>query len=365
MNQVILTKKLTKKYTNFHQTSIQAVLNFLETQKKTSSAPSLSICQVALKYEVAEQTLCDAIAKGSLKYPGSSILLIAEEENELVGYCLNMQSLGFKLTKEAINTIVVQMLATKNKKNLTKNGPTAKANPIVIQNHFATLEKLIYENCLTPDRIWNIDESRFNIFAQLAKVIVQKGIQQIHKTAAGNSKEHISICSTILAAEMYILPLLIYKGVKVNKGLLISVLVLPGTITAFTKTGYMHKDIFRMYIKHFSNSIFPTHSVLLILDRATIFGEAFHEIYTPNVIRHAFIATGIWPLNSDVINSECLMLLLAMFQSVISSPKPTHECNTRNNRLIQLENKNKELSEYIQQLEHPRTTSLASIMKYP
>ncbi|CAG8685516.1 8738_t:CDS:2 [Dentiscutata erythropus] len=64
MNRVISAKKLTKKDTNSRQTSIQVALNFLETQKKTSSAPPLSVCQVASNYGVAEQTLCDAIAKG-------------------------------------------------------------------------------------------------------------------------------------------------------------------------------------------------------------------------------------------------------------------------------------------------------------
>ncbi|CAG8741530.1 23734_t:CDS:2, partial [Gigaspora rosea] len=160
------------------------------------------------------------------KCPGSPTLFTAEEKNELVEYCLNIQSLGFELTKEAVNTMVVQMLATKNKKNLTKNRPTAKAN-IVIQKHFATLEKLIYENCFTPDKIWNMNESGFNISAQLAKVIAQKGIRQVHKTAARNSKEHISVCPTILAAGTYIFPLLIYKGVRVIEGLLTNVSVPP------------------------------------------------------------------------------------------------------------------------------------------
>lgn len=98
---------------------------------------------------------------------------------------------------------------------------------------------------------------------------------------------------------------------------------------------------------------------------AQIFGEAFHETYTPNAIRHAFAATGIWPLNPDVINPERLTPSLATFQPVSSSPKPTHERNTRINRLTQLENENEELRERIQRLEHPGTTSLASIMKYP
>ncbi|CAG8763585.1 19616_t:CDS:1, partial [Gigaspora rosea] len=40
----------------------------------------------------------------------------------------------------------------------------------------------------------------------------------------------------------------------------------------------------------------------------------FHKTYTPNAIRYAFATTGIWPLNSDVINSKHLTPSLAMFQ---------------------------------------------------
>ncbi|CAG8820689.1 16877_t:CDS:2, partial [Gigaspora rosea] len=54
------------------------------------------------------------------KCQGSSTLLTAKEENKLVGYCLNMQSLEFELTKEAVNTMLTKAQA-------------AKANPIVIQ----------------------------------------------------------------------------------------------------------------------------------------------------------------------------------------------------------------------------------------
>ncbi|CAG8766876.1 10796_t:CDS:1, partial [Racocetra fulgida] len=66
----------------------------------------LSICKVAFNYDIAEQTLCDAIARGSVpKRLDSPMILTAEEENELVGYCLNIQQIGFGLTKEAVNTM--------------------------------------------------------------------------------------------------------------------------------------------------------------------------------------------------------------------------------------------------------------------
>ncbi|CAG8814632.1 4426_t:CDS:1, partial [Gigaspora rosea] len=44
---------------------------------------------------------------------------------------------------------------------------------------------------------------------------------------------------------------------------------------------------------------------------AQIFGEAFHETYTTNAIRHAFAATSIWPLNPNIINPEHLTPSLA------------------------------------------------------
>ncbi|CAG8835093.1 13928_t:CDS:1, partial [Cetraspora pellucida] len=233
---------------------------------------------------------------GVPKRPGPPTILTAEEENELVGYCLNMQQIGFGLTKEAVNTMVVQILKEKNKNQLNIKSPSdqwwkrfmrdhsqlsfrvpqelskaraAKCNPVVIQDHFRKLEQLINKYSLTSDRIWNMDESGFNISSRLQKVLAQKGSRQVHKTVAGSSKEHVSVCPTISAAGTYIPPLLIYKGVNVIEGLLTGASVPPGTVAAFTDTGYMHEDIFRMYIEHFNNSIPPARPVLLMLDGAT------------------------------------------------------------------------------------------------
>jgi len=77
--------------------------------------------------------------------------------------------------------------------------------------------------------------------------------------------------SNISAAGTYIPPLFIYKGVNVLDRLLSGLSVSPGTVAGFTDTGYMHENIFRMYIEHFNKSIPPFRLVLLILD-----GHASH-----------------------------------------------------------------------------------------
>ncbi|CAG8625084.1 4102_t:CDS:2, partial [Scutellospora calospora] len=77
----------------------------------------------------------------------------------------------------------------------------------------------------------------------------------------------------------------------------------------------------------------------------------FFETYTLNAIKHAYAATGIWPLNPNTINSDHLIPFLPTYQPAVVNQE--------------LENENKELHEYIQRLEHPGTASLASIIKYP
>jgi len=290
----------------------------------------------------------------------------------------------------------------------------AKGNPIIIQHYFKALQQIIHEHSLTADRIWNMDETGFNISARLHKVLAQKGTRQVHKVAAGNSNEHISVCPTISAAGTYIPPLFIYKGVKVIEDLLSGSSVPPGTVAAFTKTGYMHETIFKMYIEHFNRSIPPARPVLLMLDGhsshidlvsidfcrnnnillyvlpsntthllqpceipfkklksefdkasdryrmnndfkvitkhsfAQVLGEAFSETYTPNAIKNAYAATGIWPLNPNIINPDRLAPSLATEKPLILPPKSTYQHNTRASKTLQLEYENQELRDHIE-----------------
>jgi hypothetical protein len=446
-----------KKVTIERQAAIAVALDIVAKHNVESNRP-VNIRQVAREHGIAEQTLRDAIKKNVVpKRPGPSTILTADEENELVGYCLNMQKIGFGLTKDAVNTMVMQIIESQNRKHPFKISPgkkwwqrflrdhpilsfripqkltsarAAKGNPVVIQKHFESLQQMITDHSLTADRIWNMDETGFNLSPRLQKVLAQKNSRQIHKTTTGNSNEHISVCPTISAAGTFIPPLIIYKGIKVIEGLLSGPAVPSGTVAAFTNTGYMHEDIFQMYIEHFNRSIPPIRPVLLMLDGhsshinlvsinfcqdnnillyvlpsntthllqpseipfkklkneydkaadryrinetkvvtkqsfAQVFGESFNETYTPNAIKKAYAATGIWPLNPNAIDLNRLTPSFATEKPIISPLKMRSVHDTRVSKISQLEQENQELREYIQRLEHPGTTSLASIMKYP
>ena len=282
-----------KSDTTQRQASIQAALDLIAAQKKTSEA-KLSVRHIALEFGIPRQTLRDAIARGCpANRPGPPTILTATEESEIVSYCLNMQKLGFGLTKQAVNTLVMKILQEMPRKHPFKDAPgdawwerfmadhqqlsfrvpqaltaarAAKANPIIVQEHFTELQRIIEEHSLPAERIWNMDECGFCVSSRLQKVLAQKNARQVHKMAPGNSNEHISVCPTISAAGAYIPPLLIYKGSRVIDGLLSGATVPSGTVATFTDTGYMQEGIFYMYIQHFARSIPAARPAMLMLD---------------------------------------------------------------------------------------------------
>ena len=77
----------------------------------------------------------------------------------------------------------------------------AKENPAVLRDRFTKLQEIIQKHSLTAERIWNMDESGFNIGGRLKKVLAQKNSRQVHKIPAGNSRDHVSVCPTISAAK--------------------------------------------------------------------------------------------------------------------------------------------------------------------
>src|SRR3954463_5159969 len=58
-----------------------------------------------------------------------------------------------------------------------------RANPVIVDDHFNKLHKVIKEHSLSPEEIWNMDETGFIISPRLEKVIVKKGSRQVHKVA--------------------------------------------------------------------------------------------------------------------------------------------------------------------------------------
>ena len=170
---------------------------------------------IASRFGVPPSTLQRAIKNGIPSRSGPNTILTKEEEEELVGYCINMQRLGFGLTRSAINYTVLEMVRLGGCKHpFGHRGPgqawwerfmsdhpaisfrkpqaltaarAQKGNPVVINDHFDKLEDIIDKYKLNSTQIWNMDETGFNICSRLEKVLAKKSSRQVHKLATGNS----------------------------------------------------------------------------------------------------------------------------------------------------------------------------------
>jgi len=98
---------------------------------------------------------------------------------------------------------------------------------------------------------------------------------------------------------------------------------------------------------------------------ASLLGEAFEATYTPAVIRKSFKATGIWPLDPDVIQQERFNPSLTTYQPPSSEIDTQDVRRTRKKELERLREENDRLREEIQFMKTPGTASLHTILKYP
>src|SRR5436305_12732251 len=88
------------------------IANTLSIYKDSSN--SESIRSIARKFDLSETTLRRAIKNdGPLARPGHSKALTDHEEEQLVGYCLNMQKLDFGFTKSGVNQCVTEIIRHK------------------------------------------------------------------------------------------------------------------------------------------------------------------------------------------------------------------------------------------------------------
>ena len=82
--------------------TIQAALNELNNCTPNSKPPSVN--SVAKSFGIPETTLRRAVKNnGPLNRSGPPNILTEHEENQLAGYCINIQRLGFGLTRSGVN----------------------------------------------------------------------------------------------------------------------------------------------------------------------------------------------------------------------------------------------------------------------
>ncbi|CAG8827420.1 19488_t:CDS:1, partial [Cetraspora pellucida] len=166
--------------------TILAALNEYKNYPPNVKHPSIS--SIARDYDIPRITLHRAIKNDSPpKRQGPPTILTEHEESQLVGYCINMQKLGFGLTRSGVNHCVMEIMrCNKRPHPFGDNGPgrdwwrcfmkdhpklsfhvpqelseaqAQRANAVIVKNHFDKLKQVINEHSLTAMQIWNMDET--------------------------------------------------------------------------------------------------------------------------------------------------------------------------------------------------------------
>ncbi|CAG8666818.1 22054_t:CDS:2 [Cetraspora pellucida] len=140
-----------------------------------------------------------------------------------------------------------------------------------------------------------------------------KEAHQVHKILQGNSHNHISVTTTILAASDFIPLLFIYKDIC----------AIPDLLSGASHGSVIVSPIQDTCERHFSKcilSILSAQFTLLIHKGevttkhtfAKILRPAFAATYTSETIKNFFRAIGIWLFNPDAISFDCLASSLTM-----------------------------------------------------
>ncbi|CAG8812453.1 15979_t:CDS:1, partial [Cetraspora pellucida] len=92
---------------------------------------------LAKKYGIPETTFkCTIKNSGPLDHLGSAKVLTDHKEQQLVGYCLNMQRLGFGLARLGVNQYVMDIVHQSNRSHPFKeSGPGQSWWEQFMKNH--------------------------------------------------------------------------------------------------------------------------------------------------------------------------------------------------------------------------------------
>ena len=141
-----------------------------------------------------------------------------------------------------------------------------------VSNFFDLLEKQIDEKKLDSTRIYNVDETSVSTVQKKSqKIVSQKGKHQIGSVSSGERGQNTTVVCCMSAAGQYVPPLILFKRVRACNAL--SIGAPAGSLVTNNPSGWMDKDMFVTWLKHFVNNVHASQSnpVLLILD-----GHASH-----------------------------------------------------------------------------------------
>lgn len=216
---------------------------------------------------------------------GRPSVLNPSEEETLVQWLIQLAKCGFPRKKSDLINSVKKIMKAENRPNPFKNDTPGQkwyelfmkrhpelsqrtpesintARAIVTEEYIRKwfsdfLEFLTKTNNLDiledPNRIYNGDETSFQICPKSGKVIGPKGWKNIYDVKRGSEKETITVMIVISAAGEHVSPMVVFPYVKKPpKDVALS--VPPTIILGISESGWMRGDLFYEYIANGLNA---------------------------------------------------------------------------------------------------------------
>lgn len=237
------------------------------------------------KYKIPRATIQFRLSEKFTKTShGPSPILTAHEEDILIKWIKDCQRKGFPRRKEDIQISVKQFLDDTPRENpfkdnlpgdgwykafmkrhpdmaIRKSEGISTASAAIseqdIRKWFDDIHSYLrqkgYDEVLEhPERIFNADETNFQLCPQNKRVIAPKGTRNVYEVDSGKAKTTLTVLFTFSAAGNFTQPLIIYPGKRLRKEIGDSI---PDEFTFTTSdTGWMKTEIFYEYV---ANSFYP------------------------------------------------------------------------------------------------------------
>lgn len=237
------------------------------------------IREIARKYGIPKSTLHFKLKNPTHKTTfGPAPILTVEEEQLLVFWIKEMMRKGFPLNIEDLKQSVYKFLTENPRPNKFKNNYPAdgwvrgflKRHPAIVQRTsegvtqssacvsepnirkwFAEIHSYLSDNNLLnilndPRRVFNGDESGFQLCPKTGKVLAAKGTKNVYHVETSNAKESITVMFTFSAAGYACPPMVVYNYQRIPQKIVDGVPKEWGI--GRSDNGWMTSELFFEYI---------------------------------------------------------------------------------------------------------------------
>ncbi|GBP59179.1 CENP-B homolog protein 2 [Eumeta japonica] len=228
---------------------------------------------------------------------GRKTVLPPELEEELVNYCLQMESNYYGVTASDLKRMAFQLAIrnniphpfsrTKNKAgkkwiklflarhpNLSFRQPESLSRARIqgftaenVKSFFDILKPELEKIKFNPNKIFNVDETGITTVQHtVRKILTVKGKKAVHKLSSAERGALITIVTCMSASGQFIPPLMVFPRKNMKAELLDG--APPGTIAGCHPSGWIQPELFTKWLRHFVAIVKPSKEdpVLLVLD---------------------------------------------------------------------------------------------------